>query len=149
MRIEDILEDMDILLDEAWKLPGAKGMVDIEKMRDLINDVRLNYPTEVKKAREIVDDRAAILAKAKREAENIIRRAEDQAKLLVAREEIVRQAQEKSADMLTQAQHQTRQMKQMANEFVCKLLDNTDDVLTQASQQVKTTKQMLRNQMNK
>ncbi len=149
MRIEEILEDMDILLDEAWKLPGAKGMVNVEKMRDLINDMRLNYPTEVKKAREIVDDRAEILARAKKDAENIIKRAEEQARILVSREEVVRQAQEKSADMLAQAQHQTRQMKQMANEFVCKLLDNTDEVLTQASSQVKATKQALKAQMNK
>ncbi len=147
MRIEDILEDMDILLDEAWKLPGAKGMVNIEKMRDLINDIRLNYPTEVKKAKEIVSDRASILAKAKRDADNIVRRAEEQAKMLISKEEIVRQAQEKSADMITHAQHQSRQMKQMANEFVCTLLDNTDDVLTQASGQIKATKQALQSKM--
>lgn len=40
-------------------------------------------------------------------------------------------------------------MKQVANEFVCKLLDNTDEVLSQASNQIKATKQALKAQMNK
>ena len=149
MDIEEILDDMDIALDEAWNLPGSKGMVDVKRLRDLIEEIRLNYPTDIQKAREIVNDRAEILTKAKRDAENIIHRAEEHAKLLISRDEIVRQAQEKSADMIANAQKQSRQMRQAANEFAYKLLENTENVLDQASNQVKATKQALKNQANK
>ena len=44
-------------------------MVDVDRMRDIIDEVRLNLPTEVRQAKAIVNDRADIIMGAKREAE--------------------------------------------------------------------------------
>ena len=95
INIEDILDLLDDMIDRAWSLPltGGRCVVDAEKVRELLDDMRLNLPTEIKQAKAIVADRTEIVTVAKREAETIVRRAEERAKAMVAQEEITRQAQ--------------------------------------------------------
>ena len=79
MNIDELLDLMEETMEEASGLPfsGSKRMVDIDKMRDIIDEVRLNMPTEIRQAKAIVNDRADIIASAKREAEAIVKKAED------------------------------------------------------------------------
>ena len=82
MNIEEILDTLDELLDKSWGLPlsGGRCVVDAERVRELLDDIRLNMPTEIRQAKAIVADRAEIIAIAKREAETVIHRAEERAK---------------------------------------------------------------------
>ena len=93
MSIEEILDQLDELIDRAWSLPltGGRCVVDADKVRELLDDVRLNMPTEIRQAQSIVADRTEIVNTAKKEAEAIIARAEKRAAALVEEEEIVRQ----------------------------------------------------------
>ena len=71
MNVDELLDLLDETLEESTNLPftGGKRMVDVDKVRDIIDDVRLNMPTEIKQAKAIVNDRAEIVAGARREAE--------------------------------------------------------------------------------
>ena len=82
MSIEELLEQFDEILDGGMRLPGKRTVVDIEKLRALVDDIRLNIPGEIKQARGIVADRTDIITNAKREADGIIRSAEERAKLI-------------------------------------------------------------------
>ena len=95
MNIDELLDVMDETLEEAVNLPftGGKRMVDVEKVRDIIDDIRLNMPAEIRQAKAIVQDRADIVESAKKEAEAIVKRAEDRARAMVAQEAIVKAAQ--------------------------------------------------------
>ena len=86
MLIDEILDMMDDLLDEAATVPfsNKKAIIDSDKMRDCINDLRLNLPNEKKNAKHIVHDRQEIVSDANKEAEQIIRRAEERAKMINA-----------------------------------------------------------------
>ena len=49
MNVEDLLEELDEVLDKAWTVPGGKGLfVDVEKLREIVDDIRLNMPDEFK-----------------------------------------------------------------------------------------------------
>lgn len=145
---------MDEMLDRAWNLPltGGRCVVDAEKVRDLIDDIRLNMPAEIKQAKQIVADRADIISVAKTEAENIVRKAEDRAKALVEQEEITKQAQTRAVEVLTQAQMKSREMRQASQEFAETMLKSTEETLTKALSDVRSTRQALktsgRNQQN-
>ncbi|MBO4493291.1 MAG: vacuolar-type H+-ATPase subunit H, partial [Ruminococcus sp.] len=106
MSIDEILEEMDELLDKAGSVPfvSHKKVIDGERMRELINDVRLNMPHELKEAKKIEFDCQRILNEAKLNAESIIRKAEERAAQIVSREAIVTEAKKKALDMLTKAQ---------------------------------------------
>ena len=86
MNIDELLNMMEEMLEEATGLPfaGGKRVVDADRMQDIIDEVRLNLPTEVRQAKAIVNDRAEIVADAKREAEAIVKKAEDRARVLVS-----------------------------------------------------------------
>ena len=110
MSIEEILDQLDELIDRSWSLPltGGRCVVDADKVRELLDDVRLNMPTEIRQAQSIVADRTEIINNAKKEAETIIARAEKRAAALVDQEEIVRQSKNKAAEIAQQAQQVTR-----------------------------------------
>ena len=86
MSIDEILEEMDELLDKASSMPfvAHKKVIDGERMRELINDVRLNMPHELKEAKKIEFDCQRILNEAKLNAEGIIRKAEERAAQIVS-----------------------------------------------------------------
>ena len=103
MSIDEILIEMDELLEESINLPfsGGKRMVDVERIRDLMSEIKLNLPGEVRDAQKIVRDRADIIATANKEAEGIIRRAEERAALLVSESEVFKASQAKAAAIQT------------------------------------------------
>lgn len=49
--IESILNDIDELLEDSWSLPlsGGRCVVDAEKVRELIDSIRMNMPSEIKR----------------------------------------------------------------------------------------------------
>ena len=151
MSIEEILDQLDELIDRAWSLPltGGRCVVDADKVRELLDDVRLNMPTEIRQAQSIVADRTEIVNTAKKEAEAIIARAEKRAAALVEEEEIVRQSKSKAAEIAQQAQQQSREMRQSAKEFVDNILKNTEESLAASMNEVKNTRAAFRQQQQK
>ena len=47
MSIEELLEQFDEILDGGVKLPGKRTVVDVEKLRALVDDIRLNIPVRL------------------------------------------------------------------------------------------------------
>lgn len=146
MSIDELLYEMEETLEEAFNLPftGGKRMVDVDKVRDLIDDIRLNLPTEIKQARAIVQDRTDIVESAKRESENIVKRAEDRARVLVSESEIVRASQQRAAEILSSAQQQSREMRNTVTEYCENLLKQTEESLVKNATELKTVRVNLR-----
>lgn len=147
MNMEELLEQIDEALDDGTKLFGRKTVVDVEKIRALIDELRLNMPSEIKQARGIVADRADIITNAKKEADAIIRNAEERAKALVAQEEITRLAQEKAGEIISAAQTKSREMRKAAQDFVDDLMRRCDDGLTANLAEIRKTRASLKQQI--
>ena len=146
MNVDELLDLLDETLEESTNLPftGGKRLVDVDKVRDIIDDVRLNMPAEIKQAKAIVNDRAEIVAGARREAEGIIKKAEDRARALVDQQEIVRQAQQKAAEMLSAAQQQSREMRTTITDYCENMLRQTEEILARSAAEVKNVRGALR-----
>ena len=151
MRVEEVLDMLDELLDHSWSMPLTAGrcLVDAEKVRDLIDDIRINLPGEISQARAIVDDREHIIATARQEAAGLIRKAEDRAKALVANEEITKLSQSRASEIISQTQLQAREMRAGAQSFSDDILRSTEESLQKALAQVKSTRQALRGKAKK
>ena len=143
--IESILNDIDELLEDSWSLPlsGGRCVVDAEKVRDLIDSIRMNMPAEIKQARAVVADRNQILSLAKGEAEALIRKAEERAKQLLEQESIVRQANAKAMALLNDASTRSREMKQASYEFAENILRTSQEVVAKSLGNITTTRQAL------
>ena len=146
MNIDELLDLMEETLEDATGLPfaGGKRVVDIDKLQDIIDEVRLNLPTEVRQARAIVNDRADIVADAKREAEALVRKAEERARILVGEQEIVKAAQQRAAEIVGGAQNQAREMRTTVTEYCENMLRVTEEQLARNAAEVKTVRANLR-----
>lgn len=114
MTIDEIIEMMEELLDNSSAVPFSnKKMIDCEQMRDYIDNIRLNLPSEIKKAKETETNKDAIIAEANAEADRIrkeadgyVENAKEKAKEIVSEGEITRQAKEYAAQLIRQAQEE-------------------------------------------
>ncbi len=150
MNIEEILDALEDMLEEAWAVPlSGKCLVDPEKVRQYLQDIRLNMPAEIKQAKLIVNDRSDIITQSEKQAEATIRKAEERAKALVAQEEIVKQAQEKAKEIITQAQTVAKELKKAANEFSDSSLKQSEEALAAALKNVHETRLQLAAAMKK
>jgi len=157
MNVEEVLSVMDELLDKSWSLPlsGGRCVVDAEKVRDLIDDIRINLPGEIKRAKDIVADRGEILAGAAKEADGIVRRAEEKAKAMIAQEEVTKQAQARANEIMSYTQLQSREMREAAQKFsddilkaseeaLAKSYKLTEETLTKSISELRSARQTLR-----
>lgn len=122
MSIEEILDDMDELLDKAGSVPFAnhKSIIDGERLAELINDIRLNLPQEIKHAKMVAFDRDRIIKEAEAKAEQIVRQAEDRAKVIVSEEAIVREAKNRAVEAVTKAKADCDDLRTQANADVAR-----------------------------
>ncbi|MEE0946361.1 MAG: ATPase [Acutalibacteraceae bacterium] len=146
MNLEELLEQFDEVLEGGIKMPGKKVLVDIEKLRAVIDEIRLNIPNEIKQARGIVTDRANIISNAKQEADSLVRSAEEQAKAKVAEQEITRLAQEKAQEIIANAQAKSREMRKAAQDFVDDIMRRADEGLTANLGEIRKTRASLKAQ---
>ena len=150
-KIDEILDEMDEVLDKAKPFPfaGNKFLVDADRMRELVNDVRLNMPHEIKDARLVAFDRERILNEAKAKSESIISQAEKRAAALVAQDAIVQEAKKKAIEMLKTAQANAREVKKSANDYVDNLMNNTEKFMATVMQDIKKQKSAIRESRSK
>ena len=145
--IEELITKLYDMVQDARSLPlGAdKCIVERDKVLDMLDEISNQLPGELKQAKTIVDSRNELIAKAKREAEGIVRTAEERARNMVAHEEIVRQAQQKANEVLSQTQQKAREMRKGANDFSEDVLRRTEETLAQRLSEVRQARQLLRN----
>ncbi len=146
MSVEAILDTIDDMLERAWGVPfsGGKCVVNSEKIRDLIDEIRLNLPTEIKQAKAIAADRNEIISAARKEADGIVKRAEEKAKALIAEEEIYRQAKEKAEEMQNAAQIKSKEMRQAAFAYSEEMLKRAEEVTADCLTKIKETRQEIK-----
>ena len=147
MGIDEILEMMDDMLDKAVNVPfsNKKSLIDVEKMRELIDEIRLNMPKEVKQARELVNDRKTIISEAKNEAAVIVAKAEKRAEAMINQQEIVRQATQRANEINAAAQEQTKELRDMTNKYVDNMLTKVEELLSNDIIDVKKARSALKN----
>lgn len=146
MNIDELLDLMEETMEEGTGVPfsGGKRMVDVDRMRDIIDEVRLNLPTEVRQAKAIVNDRAEIISGAKREAEAIVKKSEERARIMLSEQEIVGAAQQRAAEIISSAQSQSREMRVTLTDYCENMLRATEEQLARSAGEVKNVRANLR-----
>lgn len=104
MSTDTLLNDLDAVIDEGKALPLTnKILVDAEEMKRIIEDLRLNMPDEIEKAKKIAAERSDILKDARAEAEDIIAKARARADLMIEEHQITKEAKDFARDITQQA----------------------------------------------
>ncbi len=113
MSVDELLDLIDETLEEGTGLPFLPAANEwwTEKLQEILDEIRLNLPTELRQAKAIVNDRADIVNSARKEADGIVRKAEERARQLVSEENVTKAAQARAAEILSTAQSQARELR--------------------------------------
>lgn len=147
MNVEELLDLMEETLEEGTSVPFAatKRVVDVERCRDIIDEVRNNLPDELRDSKKIVSDREQIVRTAQQEADNIIKQAEERARALVSDQEITKRAQKAAVEIVNAAQNQAKELNRASATYCESILKNSEEVLARSVADIKNTRMNLRN----
>ena len=95
MEIFTLLETLEDLIENSKKVPlSEKCIIDQEEVLDLIKEIRLKLPDELKQAKWVKEERERILAEAKKEADDVVKEAENRIISMIDEHEITKKAYE-------------------------------------------------------
>lgn len=140
--IEDIITKLYDMIQDARTLPlGAdKCIVERERVLDLLDEISNQLPSELKQAKTIVDSRNELVAKAKKEAANIISQAQAQAKQLVSQEAVYQEARARADEMIETAQEKISGLKKVTNDYVDDALRRSEEAIRDALGDIQETR---------
>ena len=117
MEIFTLLETLEDLLENSKGLPfTTKSVVDKEEMLDLIKEIRIKLPDELKQAKWVKEERQRILVEAQKEADGIVKEAENRIISMIDEHEITRKAYEQKAEIRIKLPDELKQAKWVKEE---------------------------------
>ncbi len=151
MNVNELLDTIEAALEESANVPlsGGKRIVDVEQIRDYLDEVRAALPGELRQAQQIVNDRAQIVDSANAQAQAIVKKAEERARILVSDAEIVKAAQQRASEITSAAQTEARTLRQTVTDYCENMLRTTEDTMVENAAQVKNIRNSLRQNAKK
>ncbi len=134
-RIEQIIEEIEEYVDSCkfQPLSTTKIVVNKEELEELLRELRLKTPDEIKRYQKIISNKDAILADAQAKADGIVANAEARAKELVSQHEVMQQAYAQANETINKANAEAQQIldsaQQDANNIRYSAITYTDDML--------------------
>ena len=144
--IEDIIGSLYDMVQDARAMPLAadKCILERDRVLDMLDEIIAQLPGELKQSRTIVESRNELINQARREAEGIIRQAEEQARQMVTKEAIYAEAKKRSEELVGQTQNRINQLRKAGNEYMDNALRQTEETITQALNEVRDTRMKFR-----
>jgi len=109
---------------------GRSVMIDQGAALDIIDQLRVTIPEEIKSARRVTNEAERLLEQAREEAEKILARAQEQATYLIEERELTRQAEELSHEIVRQAQLEGAGIRRGADDYASEVLENLENEVT-------------------
>ena len=137
-RIEQIIEEIEEYVESCKYQPlsTTKIVVNKEELEELLRELRLKTPDEIKRYQKIISNKDAILADAQSKADAIIADAKTQAQQMVTESEVMQQAYAQANEIVMAATDQAQQILDNAtndaNDIRIGAVQYTDDLLANA-----------------
>ena len=143
---EDIIGALYDMVQDARAMPLAadKCILERDRVLDMLDEIIAQLPSELKQSRAIVESRNELISQARREAAEINKQAQEEAKKLVTKEAIYLEAKRRSEELVAQTQTRMEQLKQAANEYMDESLRQTEEAMTRALEEVRDTRMKFR-----
>ena len=130
MDILELISELEEKIDSSLEIPLIKkAFVNKEELMNLVGDISLQLPDEVRMAKSIAEDRTRILADAQKQADLIIKNAEQKIISMVDEHEITKRANEQANEIIAKAQKNARDIRIGTLEYSDNLLSQLDNTL--------------------
>jgi len=145
--IDEIISTLYDLIQDARSLPlGAdKCIIERDKALDLLDEIIAQMPGELKQARTIVESRNELIGQARREAEVMIRQAQEKAQELVKEEAIYKEAKNQCQIMLQETQAKMAELRKVSTDYMDDALRRTEEAIALSLEDVRDTRAKFKN----
>jgi vacuolar-type H+-ATPase subunit H len=132
--IEDIITVLYDMIQDARSLPlnADKCILERDRALDMLDAIIQQLPTELRDSRKIMESRNELIGHARREADEIIRKAQEQAAQMVSQEKIVVEAKRYSEEILAQNQVRLAEIRKASNDYMDDALRRTEEAISQS-----------------
>lgn len=143
---EDIIGALYDMVQDARSMPlsADKCILERDKVLDMLDEIIAQLPGELKQARTIVESRNELVSQARREADSVIREAQEKANQLLTKEAIYEEAKKRSEELVSQTQNRINQLRKAANEYMDDSLRQTEEVIANTLNEVRETRMKFR-----
>ncbi len=130
MEIFTLLEALEDILEKSKSLPFTdKSIVSKNEILDIIKEIRLKLPDELKQAKWIKEERERIIREAQKDADDIVKEAENRIISMIDEHEITKQANEKKKEIIATANDMYREYENNANSYADGVLSDVEDTM--------------------
>lgn len=128
MKVLKLLEELEDIVENGSSIPFAhKVLVDRNEILELIKEIRIQLPDEIKQAQWIKEERQRILVEAQQEAEMVLEEANKHIMIMVNDSEITKAAQQQAQEIVAQAQVTAKELRLGARDYVDELLGQAEE----------------------
>jgi hypothetical protein len=148
--IDYLIDRLEEMLDRSTRIPAtSRVIIDEDEYLRLIDQMRISVPQEIKNARQVENERDAILAAAEAQAEAMVEAGRERALQLAAESEITRRAEEQSALIAQEAYRQALQIRADADDYALEVLVKIQAQIDAFSRTVANGVSLLRESRNR
>jgi hypothetical protein len=137
MDILDLLDNLEETLRAGTPLPfTSRLLIDEQQALDIIDQIRVAIPEDMKQARRLVAERDSIIAEANQEAERLLRDAEARLQERVSDHAVIRDAEERAEEVRLESLRAAQQMRREADTYALSSLSKLHAQLHALADQV-------------
>jgi vacuolar-type H+-ATPase subunit H len=145
MNITEMLNGIEDILETAKAIPFSKNaMVDVDKIREHLEQIRLHMPVEIKEAQRLVSDRKRLLEQADQKSEEIIRNAQKKAAEILNTQDIKVQAERRAKEIVADAQKRANAIITNGYEYTDGKLDALEKSMISFASEIKQVRAELK-----
>ena len=137
MDILQLIDRLEELFNEGKAIPFTHNVaVDEDRMLDIIDQMRISIPEEVKKAQQLLSQKDRVMAQAQEEANRTLEIARAKADDMVKKDSVAAEAQRRADQIVTQARADAEATRQEADDYVVDSLNRLQDEMERLLNQV-------------
>ena len=137
MDILQLIDRLEELFNQSKSIPLTRNvMVDEDRMLDIIDQMRIAIPEEVKKAQQVMAQRDRVMAQAQEEANRTLQLSREKADQLVQKDMIAQEAQRRADQIISQARSEADATRADADNYVVDTLMQLQEQIAKLSNQV-------------
>ena len=145
MELLKLIEEIEDLVEESSGIPfGNKVFVDKKHFLEIIKEIRLQLPDEIKQAEWINTERQRILAEAQQEADAIVENTKSYMQEQVEESEVIKEAQKQAEKIIQQAQSTSKEIRRGAKEYADNILGKVQSDLRNISEVIAANRDELK-----
>ena len=136
--LEELVNSLYETIQDAKSVPlsAEKCVIERERVLDILDDIRVKMPSDIKMAKDIVDKRNDIIAAGKKEAADLRAKAEEYVRKTVSESGVVAQANAQANEIVADAENQAAQLRLSVQQYCETRLSDLEASMSQTLSEI-------------